>query len=198
VLLKPNKLTYPDPPDGYQAAVRFQYPMLRLQFVAMFGLVLSAGLFRWVGRLLNSSFDIFSPSSTSGIAEIGMVLLAVLVTIVVHEWVHGLVYRVLGYHVSYGLSWRMGAAYAAAFGQWQKRDHNLLAALAPLVVLTPLFIGLLATPNQLLNLAAFSALIFNTSGAVGDLYLSWRLVRLPKGALLYDIDPKTMLIYLPK
>jgi uncharacterized membrane protein len=91
-------LTYPDPPDGYQAAVRFQYPMLRLQFVAMFGLVLSAGLFRWVGRLLNSSFDIFSPSSTSGIAEIGVVLLAVLVTIVVHEWVHGLVY--LGYHVS--------------------------------------------------------------------------------------------------
>jgi len=172
--------------------------MLRLQIVAMFGLVLSIGLFRWIGRLLNSNFDIFSSSATNGLAQVGVVFLAVVITIGVHEWVHGLIYRILGYRVSYGLSWRMGAAYAAAFGQWQKRDHNLLAALAPLVVLTPLLIGLLATSNHLLNLAAFSALIFNTSGAVGDLYLTWRLLRLPKGALLYDIDPKTMLIYLPK
>jgi hypothetical protein len=172
--------------------------MLRLQIVAVFGLVLSVAIFRWIGRLLNSNFDIFSPSATNAIAQVGVVFLAVVITIIVHEWVHGLVYRVLGYRVSYGLSWRMGAAYAAAFSQWQKRDHNLLAALAPLVLLTPLLITLLAVPNQLLNLAAFAALIFNTSGAVGDLYLSWRLLRLPKDALLYDIDPKTMLIYLPK
>ena len=126
-----------------------------------------------------------------------LVIVTVLFTLVIHEWIHGLVYRLLGYRVTFGVSAHLFAAYAAAFGQWQTRNHNIIAALAPLLVLTMVCIPLMALPNQAIAWLALTALMMNTSGAVGDLYLVWRLLRLPRETLLYDVDEKTMLIYTP-
>jgi hypothetical protein len=41
-------------------------------------------------------------------------------------------------------------------------------------------------------------LVVNTSGAVGDRYLAYRLVRLPEGTLLYDADLRNSYIYRPE
>ena len=45
---------------------------------------------------------------------------------------------------------------------------------------------------------AVTALMMNTAGAVGDMYLAWRLLRMPRATLLYDKDVKTMLVYRPE
>jgi len=90
---------------------------------------------------------------------------------VLHELTHGLVYRYLGYQVSYGVAPQLGAFYAAAFHQFQQRSDNLVVGIAPLVVLNVLLLPLLFVPIPLLAFAAFIALLFNTAGAAGDLYL---------------------------
>lgn len=187
-----DELEMPLPPEGYAPAERFQYPMGKLQWVSLLLLVVvGAGLLFflgwWHGEL---SFSL-------GLGELLVMLLTVVGVIVLHEGVHGLVYRWLGYTVSYGIAWQLGAAYAAVFGQFQRRNDNFATAVAPLILLTILFWPLLLLPSGLLNLIGFTAILFNSSGAVGDLYLMWRLWRMPPATLLYDVSVDMMLIYRP-
>jgi hypothetical protein len=126
------------------------------------------------------------------------VLVLIPATILIHEVIHGVTYQLLGYQVSYGLAPELGAAYAAAFGQFQKRIHNLIVAVMPLIVITLIGVPLLSVSgNVFLGTCAFVVLIINTSGAVGDVYISWRLVQMPAGTLLYDVSVDKMLIYEP-
>jgi UPF0716 family protein affecting phage T7 exclusion len=74
--------------------------------------------------------------------------------------------------------------------------HNSIAAAAPLIVLTVIGVPLLAVPGVISNIA-FVMLLINTSGAVGDVYILYRLARMPHDTLLYDISIETMLIYYP-
>lgn len=185
----------PIPPPGYAAPVRLVYPKAALQVMAISLLLLTTPVLLGVAWLLQGR-PAGAPVVTT-VEDLGLVLLTILVTVVGHEWIHGFAYQLLGYRVTYGASLKLLAAYAAAFGQWQRRRDNLIVALAPLVVLTLALVPLLGVPNRVVVVVAFTALLFNTSGAVGDLYLAWRLLRLPRGTLLYDVDPTLMLIARP-
>jgi hypothetical protein len=70
-------------------------------------------------------------------------------------------------------------------------------ALAPLIALTAILVPMLAVSSRIVVLVGMSALLMNTAGAVGDVYLVWRLKRLPRPTSLYDVDEKTMLVYVP-
>lgn len=176
--------------------MRFVYPRRGLQWgsVVLMGLTLP-GLMWWTNwwhfaaayRLLNiSTLDAL------------FMFLIVILTVIVHEAIHGLVYIWLGYKVTYGLSGQLGAAFAAAFQQFQTRNHNLLVALGPLLVLTPLGLLLLTNSNLFIQRLGFTIALFNTGGAIGDIYLTWRLLRLPQDALLYDANEREMYILLPE
>jgi hypothetical protein len=188
--------TPPTPPPGYQTPLRLRYPTAGLQAAAIALLVLAAPLLVWLSYTLRGDTAVVPPIDALG--AIAALLAAIVVTVVVHEWVHGLAYQALGYKVSYGVSLHLGAAYAGAFGQWQRRGHNLLVALAPLLLLSPLLLLAVARGGPQTAQLAFAALLFNISGAVGDLYLAYRLLRMPPAALLYDADPKTMWYALPE
>lgn len=187
---------FPEPLPGYQTAVPFTYPKLPLQIAATLMFFVSFPLFVGLAWLLQGRLP--SKLLAMHLPEILLMVATILVTVVVHEWVHGLAYWLLGYKVTFGANLLLFAAYAAAFGQWQKRNHNLIVALAPLVVLTPLLVGVLAVGGETAVFIALIALLFNTSGAVGDLYLTARLLRLPPTAYLYDVNPETMLIFMPQ
>ena len=131
------------------------------------------------------------------IVAIAAMLAASVATLFFHELIHGLVLRHYKHRVSYGMDMGRLLAYAAAFGQFQARDHALTVALAPLVLITLTMLPLLAVPNHYVASVAFSVLLTNTPGAVGDLHLAWQLLRLPRQTLLYDIDPTRMLVFLP-
>lgn len=188
---------HPKPPPGYQPAVRFEYPKIKLQIAAFVVLAAVTPLLLFLTSFLQrrSLGGLFGGSDR--LVKLFLVVVTVLAIMVVHELVHGVAYRLLGYRVTFGVSTHLFAAYAAAFGQWQTRNHNIVVALAPLVVLTGVCTPLLALPNSTIVLLALAALMMNTGGAVGDLYLAWRLSRLPRETLLYDVDVKTMLIYMP-
>jgi hypothetical protein len=185
----------PKPPDGYRPAVQFEYPKMQLQVAAIVVLVFTAPLWLVLAWVLQrqQTANLFVGTA----ADLVLILVTVLVTTAVHELVHGGAYRLLGYRVTFGISGHLFAVYAAAFGQWQTRNHNLVVALAPLVVLTLALVPLLAIQSHAAALVGLTALLMNTGGAVGDFYLAWRLLGLPRSALLYDVDPKTMLVFEP-
>jgi hypothetical protein len=197
LMMSTPSVPYPDPPEGYQPAVRFQYPTAKLQIAAIVVLVLTTPLLLLLTMFLQRWLHGKSFEGVQGIVDLLLILVTVLAITTIHELVHGMAYQLLGYQVSYGVSKRLIAAYAAAFGQWQTRTHNMLVALTPLTVLTVLFLPLVCVPYPRLVLVGLAALLMNIGGSVGDVYLAWRLARLPRRTLLYDIDTETMLIYLP-
>jgi hypothetical protein len=186
----------PPPPAGYRPAERFRYPKVALQVAAIAVLLLATPLLLILTGFLQGRAG--GITFVASVGDFALVVLTVVVTVVVHELVHGLAYQLFGYRVTYGASWQLMAAYAGAFGQWQRRNHNIIVALAPLLALNVLMLPLLASASSTLVLVGFAAILFNTGGAVGDIYLTWRLLRLPPASLLYDADPQTMLIYLPE
>lgn len=103
----------------------------------------------------------------------------------------------LGYRITYGIDLRLPGAYTASFGQFQKRDHNILIALVPLVVLTLALVPALSVHDELIVIGTITALVVNTSGAIRDLYIVWYLLRLPRKTLFYDIDAKHNLVFEP-
>ncbi|MBN2394420.1 MAG: DUF3267 domain-containing protein [Anaerolineae bacterium] len=211
------------PPAGYRQPYRFTYPMLGLQIGALamlLALVPFLGVLTWVlqgqpsladttsqlTELLDSLDHLFSNSSavlTFGcaaallIASIVVPLTIVVVTIIVHELIHGLAYRALGYRVSYGFYWKLGC-YAIAPCQFQQRRHNIVVALAPLVVITLVMAPLLAVQNILVVAIALLVLLLNTSAAAGDLYSTWWLLKTPPHTLLYDVDVNNSFVYAPE
>ncbi len=188
-----SSTNYPPPPYGYQPAIRFEYPRTFLQIAAITLVIVLLPFLYTLTWLLQGQI----PHFQAGFIELIIITTTIVITVIVHELIHGLTYQLLGYRVNYGTNLRLLAAYAAAFKQFQQRNHNLFVALAPLFVLTILLVPLLTIQNTWVVLIAFTAILFNCSGAVGDLYLSWRLLRLPPTTLMYDVDETTMLIYLP-
>ena len=185
-----------EPPAGYQEGYILRYPVLALNIaaIALFGAMAPLlGMIIWRTQGIPvQAFDLLLTPLGS------VVLLAItIVTVATHELIHGGVLHYYGYRVAYGVSWRLLVAYAAAFGQFQQRRHALLNALAPLVVITAAVVPLLLVPNRTVAIGACIALLTNTTGAVGDLYITWRLLRLPRRTLLYDVDPAQVLIYIP-
>ena len=189
---------FPQPPAGYRPAVLFQYPKLKLQVAALVVLVLLTPLLLALVWVLQRRPAERPFALVNGAVDLLPVAVTVLATTTIHELVHGAAYRLLGYRVTFGMSRHLLAAYAAAFGQWQTRVHNLIVALAPLVALTGILLPLLTLKNRVVVLVAVTALMMNTAGAVGDMYLAWRLLRMPRATLLYDKDVKTMLVYRPE
>jgi len=203
----PGDTLLPETPDGYAEPVEFRYPMVVLVAIAA---VLTVAALVAFGSLLRIGqgdalpalfgYEATADGFTFSIPiALGLVFVAtVAVVTVLHELLHGLVFRWQGYDVSYGFVPQMGAFYAAAFHQFQLCEETRLVALAPLFVLDVLLVPLLFVPIPMLAVAAFFGLVLNTAGSAGDLYIVWRLGRYPPGTLSYDADIRHMYVFVPE
>lgn len=198
----------PDPPDGYADPSEFRYPRLRLIGIVLVIAPIATllyGSLLWAGHgpaLLETLFEFQqSASGFSFSIPLGTALVTVLAigaVTICHELVHGQVFRVRGHQITYGIAPHLGAFYTAAFDQFYTRKDCLLVAVAPLVVLTSLLVPLLFAPSPLIAFVAFVALLFNTMGAVGDLYLIVHVYRMPTDTLLYDTDIRSFYVFYPE
>lgn len=195
----------PVPPEGYGPPRRFAYPplavnalaaVLTLASLAAFG-ALALSLRReefvdWVVVVDTPQTLVLDFTGVAAAAVVGL-----LVTIPLHEGVHGAVSRALGYRVSYGVAATLGGFYAASFGQFQPREHLLPIAVAPLVVIDAVGLVLLAVAPPPVAAAAFGALLVNTGGAAGDLYATAVALRTPPRTLFYDVDLRHSYVFEP-
>ena len=109
-----------------------------------------------------------------------------------HEAVHGIVMRhYCDAKVTFGFT---GMSAFAASKAYYCRKPYLVIALAPIVVLG-ILLGILnfMVPNQWFYVVYFIQ-AGNISGAAGDLYVSWRMSRLPKDILVQD-DGVSMTVF---
>ncbi|WP_255190742.1 DUF3267 domain-containing protein [Natronobeatus ordinarius] len=199
---------FPPAPDGYAEPYAFEYPtpVLLLGSVLLgIGSTLGfGGLLLLVQRaeVVSALAQVTTDGGTTGYV-IDLTALAVplfvalVVTAVIHELLHGAAFAYYGYDVSYGVVPTMGAFYAAAFSQFHERDELLRVGLAPLVVLTTVCVPLLAAPAPTVAITAAFVLILNTAGSIGDLYAVWYLRRLPRGTITYDVDIRRSYVYEP-
>ena len=198
----------PPTPSGYADPYRVEYPTILLFLGSVALGLLAAGLFGWLllqvqGPAVFSVIFTFDEvgNGFQVTADLGLVAIpfvsAIVVTVIIHELIHGLAFRWHGYAVNYGFLPSKGAFYTAAIGQYQQREHLITVGLAPLVCISLVAIALLFVSVPLLAITAYFVLILNTAGSIGDLIMTWRLWRLPTHSLVYDTDITRMYVFEP-
>jgi hypothetical protein len=110
-------------------------------------------------------------------------VIALLLVPLLHEAVHGLAAMLAGVKPSYGIG--LGFAYTTFPDPVGKRPY-LAIGLAPLVVLSALGIPLAAIWEGGTGAVIFF-LVVNAAGAIGDLWMSSKIVRQPADALFVDL-----------
>ncbi|ESP88933.1 DUF3267 domain-containing protein [Candidatus Halobonum tyrrellensis] len=195
----------PDPPAGYGPPWRFAYPALGVNLLAATLTVVSLAGFGWLALALRRAdllaWVVVTDTPDGVVLNLGGVAVAFVVgfllAVPLHEAVHGAVATAFGYRVSYGVATNVGGVYAAAFGQFQPREHLIPVALAPLVVLDAVGVALVAFAPAPVAAGAVGALVVNTSGAAGDLYATTVALRTPPGTLFYDVDMRNSYVFEP-
>ena len=123
-------------------------------------------------------------------------LAAALVTLVLHEALHGLAMYAYGARPKFGVLLQGMMLYATAPGYAFRRNEYIVVILAPLVTLSlAAFIGAAAAPMQAAVIIAVCATI-NGAGAVGDLWIMSIVLRYPKQAYVID-ERDGMRVFLP-
>lgn len=106
--------------------------------------------------------------------------------IVLHEWVHGVFIRLLsGEKAQFGLQLSKGYAFAKSDYFFGKAAYVVIA-LAPVVIWGLVLNVLLGTVPPQWYLPVYFIQAMNIGGAVGDYYVTWRILRMPKGVLVID------------
>ncbi|MBE9505842.1 MAG: DUF3267 domain-containing protein [Chloroflexi bacterium] len=112
--------------------------------------------------------------------------------IVLHEGVHGALFRVFGGKPRFGVKLAgrfFPVAFYATSGAPVRRNQYLLVMLGPFLLLTPVFllIGILADAEVVITLAIL-ATAMNAGGSIGDLMMAWRIRRLSRETLFEDTE----------
>lgn len=179
-------------PVGYRVAYSLRLSassqvVIGLNLGALALLVPAIALFAWPavarGFIENDSVFSFEISLLDGVLLIG----AAVAIVVLHEFVHGLTMKAFGARPRYGIKWELMAAYAVAKDHLFARNAFLAVALMPLLVLTPLmWIATWWLPSGGCWMAAAVAGVLNTIGAVGDLFMTWKVSHYPPSARVLD------------
>ena len=182
---------------GYQEGKSIKFNFIVLTIVSLFmglaALILFNILRFWIE---NGSFSGESSGSLNPMQLLGA-MLVVLITIIVHELIHGMTFKLFDYKVKYGVIMPF-AAYAMADKQFMRRRDYFIVGLAPLFVINTVSLLIFFLRIPLLSDIAYVAIVFNTAGAVGDIWLASKIFSSPKGTLYYDYSPSENYVYLPK
>ncbi|MBE7382794.1 MAG: DUF3267 domain-containing protein [Leptolyngbya sp. SIO1E4] len=135
----------------------------------------------WVASLSLSSDQLWG----YGNLLLGLIVLP-MATIIVHEGIHGLAFKAFGGAPYYGVGIQhlLPYAYATAPGQRFSRNEFLVIILAPLVVINTVALVLMGIFPQLAWLGW--AVVINTSGAIGDLWMAGIVYQYPSSIMVED------------
>lgn len=175
-------------PDGYREAEHLVLlepgRALRLNLLALVPLAIMLALMAGWRALVLAARGPF-PGGPSWPWWLWLVLILAVI-LPLHEWLHGLAIRWAGHKPRYGLMLHKGALYATADGALFPRDVFIAIALAPLVGITLLGMGLMwVLPDGAAYYVAL-AVALNAGSAIGDLWMAAAARRYPPGALVRD------------
>ncbi len=171
-------------PDGWRRLWRFGItPGLAgaWMLLALALMIATSAAMLALGAALHPDLD------GSGVAALVIVLLSMVVTMLLHEAVHALVYLRYGVRPRFGAGIRagMGYLYVSAPGRRLPRSCFLLVALAPLIVLD--LVGLALMLPAATAVFGGTMVVANTGGAIGDIWITAVLLQAPRWVHLEDL-----------
>ena len=171
--------------------------------LSLFLLILAASGASWYYAIIHQqtvSFSIIIISAEGGAWQgiIGLVVLLAItfVTTIIHELVHGIAFATFGGSPRYGLKvkYLLPLAYATSPGDIFRRNAFIVIGLAPLLVIDVVSLLMLTIFPQAPWLIWVIA--FNTSSAIGDIWIAVQLLRRPKLIGVEDRE-ESIAIYAP-
>ena len=181
-------------PQGYAEIDRWEIAQASRWFwvvMAAFSLAALLGTW-WVGFIVLA----FVRGGEWGVSSQGGELLLALslglvMTVVLHELLHGIGFRACGARPQFGFKpWtKLGPVfYASAPGNYLRRGEYLVAGLTPVTLLTvALFIALALFPvNSVFSFTAFLMAGLNIAGSVGDVFVVWKVSTYPSESYYED------------
>ncbi|MBK9007977.1 MAG: hypothetical protein CNIPEHKO_03563 [Anaerolineales bacterium] len=194
----PNlETTSGEPPLGYAEALYWKIAektsriliinLLSIPLAFVFGIV-----FFTIARVFGKSTGFFFGSAATTL------LFALLLTIIIHELIHGMTMQIFGARPKYGINWKGLMLYATAPGYAFQRNQYLVIVLAPLAAISlAACLGILIQAGSpSVWLWAICATI-NGGAAIGDLWITAIALRYPKHAYIVD-EQDGMRIFLPR
>lgn len=116
--------------------------------------------------------------------RLAVLLFSMIGYLFLHEWVHGLCIRYFsGKKAHYGFTWLYAFAYSEAY--FAKKSY-IIIALAPLVIWGAVLLLLQFLVPDSWFWPVYLIQVINISGASGDLYVTYRLTKMPKDLLVQD------------
>ena len=127
-----------------------------------------------LGILLGMGNVVIGLIFPSWLVTLGLLAAAILSVVVLHEGLHGATAWIFGYRPIFGVE---PPLVFTTFDEKIRRDHLVVIALAPLVILDTAFIAAyLTVPGGVFWDLCFAV---NTLGAIGDVWIVTRLLRHP-------------------
>lgn len=141
------------------------------------------------------------PPSGTFVIDLGSLIplfVGVVVTLIVHELVHGLAMSLFGAKPRYGILWKGLMLYATSPGFAFSRNAYVLILMAPFVVISALVVlGLWLMPGMPWSLTVVTCGVVNASGAAGDLWMTLIALRYPALARIMD-ERDGLRVFLPQ
>ena len=180
-------------PPNYHPSGKFNLKNLKqiiiLNLIGLILLIFSIWFFSWIAYQIRSesaiSFSIEFSSISSALVGLGKLVLTIILVLIVHEAIHAAFFWIFSGQTPV-VGFKGAYAYAAMPGWYFPRNQYLVIGIAPLILITLIGLLLLAVvPVSILNLVLV-ALVINTSGAVGDLFVVIWLLTKPVETLALD------------
>jgi Putative zincin peptidase len=169
--------------------------------LSLFLLTLTASGASWYYAIIHHQTVSFSIKSAEGGIWQGIIGLVVLIAItfattIIHELVHGIAFTIFGGSPRYGLKVKyfLPLAYATSPSDIFRRNAFIVISLAPLLVIDIVSLLMLTIFPQAPWLIWVIA--FNTSGAIGDIWIAVQLLRCPRSIGVEDRE-ESIAIYAP-
>ena len=162
--------------------------ILGVLLFVIFGLVFS-NLAVSLGKLRGFRF---------GLNEIGAVLIAIVMTFILHELTHGLFMQIFGARPKYGILWKQMMFYATSPGYAYHRNNYVVIALAPFAIISIIVVlGMWLLQGTLWVALLGICGVINASGAIGDIWITMIVLRYATTAYIMD-ERDGIRIFLPK
>lgn len=172
-------------PEGYQEIEHIHFASQKTLYR---GLNIASFLIAVVLIVLGWQYVPLSVMMQDGIKGYYLMVVLLLVAIfayfALHELTHGVLMRAAsGVRPRYGFT--KGFLYAGCDAYFCRR-HYLLIALAPAVLWGAVLAVVCALVPDKWFWVCYAVQIMNVSGAAGDFYMTYKVLRAPKGVLIFD------------
>ena len=121
------------------------------------------------------------------VVDLLLVLVTMALVFIIHEAIHGVFIALTGHRPRFGAKLDKGVIYATADNALFRRGEFLIIALSPLVFITLGGMALMWPATDQIAYFIGLGVIINASGAAGDLWMTWLVLRSPSTALVRDM-----------